>query len=42
MIIIKEDINNEDQPLTWRYYKYKGEILNAFNQLKLINAKSRK
>jgi hypothetical protein len=36
MIIIKEDINNKDQPLTWRYYKYKGEILKVENHKKQL------
>lgn len=36
MIIIKEYINNEDQSLTWRYYKYKGEILKVENDKKQL------
>lgn len=29
-------MNNEDQPLTWRYYKYKGEILKVENDKKQL------
>lgn len=36
MIFIKEDINNEDQPLTWRYYRYKEEILKVENDKKQL------
>lgn len=36
MISIKEDINNEDRPLTWRYYRYEGEILKVENDKKQL------
>lgn len=34
MITFKKDINNEDKPLTWRYYKYQDNILTVENKKK--------
>jgi len=34
MITFKEDVNNEDKILTWRYYKYNGQILMVENKKK--------
>lgn len=31
---IKKDINNEDLPLTWRYYRYDDQILMVENDKK--------
>lgn len=34
MITIKKDINNEDLPSTWRYYRYDNQILMVENDKK--------
>lgn len=34
MIIFEKDINNEDKPLTWRYYKHNNQILMVENKKK--------
>lgn len=34
MIIFKKDVNNEDKPLTWRYYKDNDQILMVENKKK--------
>lgn len=33
MITLKKDINNEDLPLTWRYYRYDDKILMVKNKV---------
>lgn len=36
MIIFKKDVNNQDQPLTWRYYRYDNQILKVENDKKQL------
>ena len=36
MITFKKDINAQDQPITWRYYKYNDKILMVENDKKRL------